>query len=276
MNPPSLRLALLGEFLGTALLIILGDGVVASVVLLGKQGDWILITTGWGLAVALGVYLSARMSGGHLNPAVSLALAARGDFPWSRLTPYILAQMVGAFVGAVIVYLDYGAAFADFEQKNQIVRGALSAGKLVGPAAGGAGVFATYPAYDDLWRNLFSEFLGTAILMAGIRALTDPRNTEPARGLQPILIGVVVWSIGLSLGGLTGYAINPARDLGPRLASSVLGWGSAVFQSHNNYFWVPIVGPMVGGLAGTYLYDFAIGRHLSPADEPSPPGRVSP
>ncbi|MBX6315235.1 MAG: MIP family channel protein [Isosphaeraceae bacterium] len=276
MNPPPLRSALMGEFLGTALLLLLGDGVVASVVLLGKQADWIVITTGWGLAVALGVYASGRLSGGHLNPAVSLALAARGEFPWSRLVPYVVAQVAGAFVGAVLVYLDYGAAFATFEREHGIVRGALVEGKLAGPAAGGAAVFATFPAFDDWGRSFFSEFLGTAVLLFGVRALTDPRNAATARPLQPALVGALVWSIGLSLGGLTGYAINPARDLGPRLAAAALGWGPAVFQSHGWYFWVPIVAPLVGGVGGAALYDLAIGRHLPEPEEPSPPGRVSP
>ena len=276
MTPPPLRAALIAEFLGTALLILLGDGVVASVVLLDKQADWIVITTGWGLAVALGVYLSGRLSGGHLNPAVTLALVARGEFPAGRLLPYALAQVAGAFAGAALVYFDYGAAFAQFEQANEIVRGAMLDGKLVGPAAGGAGVFATYPAFDGLGRNLLSEFLGTAVLLLGVRALTDRRNAAPGGYLEPAMIGVLVWSIGLSLGGLTGYAINPARDLGPRLAAALFGWGTAAFQSHGWYFWVPIVGPLAGGIVGASLYDLAIRPHLPEPVEPSPPGQISP
>src|SRR5690242_9247461 len=161
MPGPPLRSILIGEFLGTMLLVLLGDGVVASVVLLGKQADWIVITTGWALAVTLAIYVSGRLSGGHLNPAVTLALAARGEVPWSRVLPYWVAQMAGAFAGALLVYADYSAAFAAFEQANEIRRGLLLDGKLAGPGAGGAGVFATYPAFDDLTGNLFSEFLGT-------------------------------------------------------------------------------------------------------------------
>src|SRR4051812_37244394 len=142
---PPLRAALIGEFLGTAILILLGDGVVASAILLEKQANWIVITTGWGLAVALGVYVSGRLSGGHLTPAVTVALASRGDFPRGRVLPYIGAQMAGAFLGAVLVYLDYGAAFERFELTHQITRGQLTGGVLAGPAAGGAGVFANYP-----------------------------------------------------------------------------------------------------------------------------------
>ncbi len=277
MTEPPLRDALWGEFLGTALLVLLGDGVVASVVLLDKQADWIVITTGWALAVAIAIYVAGRLGGGHLNPAVSLALATRGDFPATRVAPYWLAQVAGAFVAASIVYYDYADAFRAFESKQGIsVRGAMLDGKLDGAAAGGAGVFATYPRFDDVTRNVFSEFLGTAILLIAVRALTDPRNTAPHRALAPLLVGVVVWSIGLSLGGLTGYAINPARDLGPRLASAVLGWGPAVFQSHGWYFWVPIVGPLCGGVAGTWFYDLTIGRRLPPAEEPSPTGRMAP
>ena len=273
---PTLRAAMIGEFLGTTLLVLLIDGVVASVVLLNKEADWIVITAGCALAVTLSVYVSGRLSGGHLNPAVTLALAVRGDFPWSRLVPYWSAQMLGAFVGAALVYADYSSAFTAFEATNHIVRGALVDGKLAGPSAGGAGVFATYPAFDGLAGNLFSEFLGTAALLFGIRALTDRRNAAPQGNLEPVLIGALVMAIGLSLGGLTGFAINPARDLGPRLASALFGWGMSVFRSHDGYFWVPIVAPLVGGVCGATLYDLAVRRELPPADEPSPPGELSP
>jgi glycerol uptake facilitator protein len=273
---PTLRAAMIGEFLGTALLVLLIDGVVASVVLLDKQADWIVITAGCALAVTLSLYVCGRLSGGHINPAVTLALAVRGEFPWSRLVPYWSAQMLGAFAGAALVYADYSSAFLAFEAKHNLVRGVLVEGKLAGPAAGGAGVFATYPAFDGLAGNLFSEFLGTALLLFGVRALTDRRNAAPQGNLEPVLIGALVMAIGLSLGGLTGFAINPARDLGPRLASAVFGWGMSAFRSHDGYFWVPIVAPLVGGIFGATLYDLAIRPHLLPADEPSPPGELSP
>ena len=273
---PALGPAALGEFLGTAMLIVLGDGVVAADVLLNKASDKMMVTTAWGLAVALSVYVCGRLSGGHVNPAVTLALAARGEFPRGRVLPYWLAQLAGAFVGAWIVYVDYSDAFLAFERDEHLVRGAMEGGKLVGTAAGGAGVFATYPAFDSVWRNLVSEFLGTAILLLGVRALTDRRNAGPGGYLEPMALGALVWAIGLSLGGLTGYAINPARDLGPRLASAVLGWGPAVFRSHGSYFWIPIVAPLAGGLAGTFLYDLAIHRHLPPKGDPSPPGTLAP
>jgi glycerol uptake facilitator protein len=255
---------LLAEFLGTLLLVLLGDGVVGSVVLLGKGGDWIVITTGWALAVTLAVYVTGKVSGGHINPAVTLALAVRGDFPWRRVLPYWGAQIAGAFAGAALVYLDYFEAFGAFEKSNQIVRGFLLEGSLGDPAAGGAGVFATYPRFPNLWLNLFSEFLGTLVLVLAVFALTDPRNQPPGGNLTPLLVGVVVWSIGLSLGGLTGYAINPARDFGPRLASALFGWGMSVFQSHGYYFWVPLVAPLAGGVTGGLIYDRAIRPFLPP------------
>jgi glycerol uptake facilitator protein len=273
---PALGSAMLGEFLGTTLLIILGEGVVATDVLLNKTSDKMMITTAWGLAVALAVYICGRLSGGHINPAVTLALAARGEFPRSRVLPYWLAQLAGAFLGALIIYADYAEAFRAFENEMGIVRGHMVDGKLAGQGVGGAGVFANYPLFDSTWRNVLSEFLGTAVLLMGVRALTDRRNAGPGGYLEPLALGALVWAIGLSLGGPTGYAINPARDFGPRVASALLGWGPAVFRSHGYYFWIPIVAPLAGGLAGTYLYDFAIHRHLPPKDDPSPPGTLAP
>jgi glycerol uptake facilitator protein len=277
---PTLRAIVIGEFLGTLLLVLLGDGVVATVELLGKEGGWIVITTGWGLAVTLGVYVSGRLSGGHLNPAVTLALVATRDVPARRIPAYCSAQFAGAFVGACLVYASYATAFAEFERKHHISRGdtETEAGtvRLSGPAAGGAGVFATYPAFPGLMGNLLSEFLGTAVLLFVVRALTDRRNASPGANLEPVLIGCVVWAIGLSLGGLTGYAINPARDFGPRLASYFLGWGDAVFRAFGYYFWVPIVAPLAGGVVGALLYDRGVRPHLSPPDGASPPGELSP
>ena len=246
-------------------------------VLLNKTSDKMMITTGWGLAVALAVYLSGRLSGGHINPAVTLALAARGAVPPLARAP-LLGRPTGRCIRrgvAGLRRLRRGVSWPS-STIEQLVRGAMEGGKLVGPAAGGAGVFATYPAFDTPWRNFLSEFLGTAVLLLGVRALTDRRNAAPGGYVEPLALGALVWAIGLSLGGLTGYAINPARDLGPRLASALLGWGTAVFQSHGGYFWIPIVAPLAGGLAGTFLYDFAIHRHLPPEGEPSPPGELSP
>jgi glycerol uptake facilitator protein len=276
MSRPPLAPALVAEFLGTALLIILGDGVVATVFLINKQDDWMVITTGWGLAVAIAVYVSGRVGGGHLNPAVTLALASRGDFPVVRVVPYWIAQIVGAMVGAAVIYLDYYSAFQELENSYQITRGLMISGKLAGTAAGGAGVFCTFPKYDNLLLSFFSEVLATAVLLLGIRALTDRKNAAPGRGFEPLLVGALVWSIGLSLGGLTGYAINPARDLGPRIVAFFAGWGPSVFQSHNYYFWVPIVGPLVGGFFGIWLYDRLIKPNLPRETDDAPPGTVAP
>jgi glycerol uptake facilitator protein len=244
---------------------------------MGKQADWIVITAGWGLAVALGVYVSGRVSGAHLNPAVSLALASRGEFPIGRVVPYWIAQILGAMAGASILYLDYFAAFNQFEIDRGIKRGQMSEGLLSGSAAGGAGVFCTFPVFPgNLAGNFFSEALGTAVLLFGIRALTDRRNAAPGRGFEPLLVGGLVMAIGLSLGGLTGYAINPARDLGPRLVAYLAGWGRSVFVSHDHYFWIPIVAPLVGGVIGIWLYDHLIAPFLPSEPTESPPGVVAP
>ncbi len=168
----------------------------------------------------------------------------------------------GGVLGACLVYVDYADAFAAFEVAEGITRGVLIDGKLAGEAVGGAGVFATFPAFGTTWRNVFSEFLGTAVLLVGVRALSDRRNVHFRGYFEPLLNGLLVFAIGLSLGGLTGYAINPARDLGPRLAASLLGWGPAVFRSHDWYFWVPIVGPLAGGVGGILLYDLLVHPNL--------------
>jgi len=270
MQTLPLKSILFGEFLGTLVLILLGDGVVAAVQLQFQDApaNWIVITTGWALAVTLGVYVSGRLSGGHLNPAVTLALASRGEVAWAHVLPYCLAQFAGAFCGALLVYADYASAFSAFEAANQLVRGTMSEGKLLGPAAGGAGVFATYPAFDRIWGNVLSEFLGTCMLLVGVRAVTDRKNASPGMNLEPVLVGLVVWAIGLSLGGLTGYAINPARDFGPRLASMVLGWGPSVFQSHQSYFWIPLLVPVLGGVVGIWVYDVMIHGNLPSVEDP--------
>src|SRR5262249_24515316 len=207
---------------------------------------------------------------------VTLALAWRREFPRSRVFPYWAAQLAGAFIGAILVYADYDEAFVSFERDSHLVRGAMAGGKLIGPAAGGAGVSATYPAFDSAWRNFLSEFLATAVLLMGVRALTDRRNAAPGGYVEPLALGGLVWAIGLSLGGLTGYAINPARDLGPRLASALLGWRPPVSQPPGLSFWFPTPPPLAGALAGIALSDSAIHRHLPPQDAPPPPGELSP
>lgn len=232
------------EMLGTMLLVLLGDGVVANVVLQRNKGHgsgWIVIATGWGLAVALAVYSVGTVSGGHLNPAVTIALAAIGQFNGS-VPMYILAQMIGGFLGAILVWLAYLPHWSATEDP---------AAKL--------GVFCTAPAIRRPPLNMITEIIGTFVLLLGVLAIPSVQNLKPelgfSTGLGPLLVGALVFGIGLSLGGPTGYAINPARDLAPRLAHRILpiaGKGSSDFS----YAWVPVVGPIIGGLLGAFCYKF--------------------
>ena len=240
----------LAELLGTMILVLLGDGVVANVLLQrskGQNSGWIVITTGWGVAVAVAVYAVGRISGAHLNPAVTIALATIGSFSWAQVPGYIAAQMIGAFLGAVLVWLAYLPHWRETPDPGA---------KL--------GIFCTGPAIRSTGANLITEIIGTAVLMFGILAIAANAQTlaRPgdvdlsvvfSRGLQPLLVGVLVLGIGLSLGGPTGYAINPARDLGPRLAHAILpipGKGASDW----GYSWIPVVGPIIGGIAGAGLY----------------------
>jgi len=238
--------AFLGELIGTALLIVLGGGVCAGVSLkksFAKDSGWIVITLGWGLAVAISVYAVGSISGAHLNPAVTLALAFKGSFPWSQVPEYIAAQMIGAMIGATIVYLHYLPHWKETEDPGT---------KL--------GVFATGPAIPNTFANLLSELIGTFILVFGILAIGSNKFAD---GLNPFIVGFLIVSIGLSLGGTTGYAINPARDLGPRIAHFLLpitGKGGSNWK----YAWIPVVGPALGGsLAGLFYQIIFEGKHNS-------------
>jgi glycerol uptake facilitator len=245
---------LLAEAIGTMLLVLLGDGVVANVLLnrsKGQNGGWIVITTGWGVAVAMAVYAVGRISGAHINPAVTIGLAAIGSFPWSQVPGYIVAQLIGAFAGAVLVWIAY-----------------LPHWKVTADPTLKLGVFATGPAIQNASANFVTEAIGTAVLVFGILAIAANAQTlsRPgdvdlsfvfSRGLQPLLVGVLVLGIGLSLGGPTGYAINPARDLAPRLAHALLPI-PAKGSSDWSYAWIPVVGPIVGGVLGAGAY-FLIG-----------------
>jgi glycerol uptake facilitator protein len=233
----------LAEFLGTMLLVILGDGVVANVLLTKSKGynsGWIVITTGWGLGVALAIYAVGAFSGAHINPAVTLGLAAIGKFKWSLVAGYISAQVLGAMAGGAIVWLAYHPHWKETADPGT---------KLA--------VFCTSPAIERTPMNLLTEMIGTFVLVLGVLAIRSPHNLVPNsdfdKGLAPLLVGVLVWSIGLSLGGPTGYAINPARDFGPRLAHSLLPIaGKGV--SNWAYAWVPILGPLIGGVLGAVCY----------------------
>jgi glycerol uptake facilitator protein len=235
--------ALLAELFGTAILIVLGDGVVANVVLQRTKGNnsgWIVITAGWAFAVTIAVYCVNSISGAHLNPAVSIALASIGSFPWAKVPLYIAAQVAGGFLGAVIVWLAYfphWKATTDAESK--------------------LAVFSTIPAIRSPGANFVSEFIGGFVLVFAILAVLSPGNFVPgsdlAKGFGPVLVGVIVMAIGLSLGGPTGYAINPARDLGPRIAHAALpiyGKGSSQW----GYAWIPIVAPTIGAVFAAFSY----------------------
>jgi glycerol uptake facilitator protein len=224
------------ELIGTALLIIFGGGVCAGVNLkksFAQNSGWIVITMGWGLAVAVAAYAVGQYSGAHLNPALTIALAFSGDFPWADVPKYIVAQMLGAMIGAVIVYLHYFPHWKETDDPGV---------KL--------GVFATGPAVPNYVANLISEMIGTFVLVLGILAIGANKF---AAGLNPFVVGFLIVAIGLSLGGTTGYAINPARDLGPRIAHFLLpipGKG----PSNWAYAWVPVVGPILGGSFGSLFY----------------------
>ena len=226
----------IAEFFGTMVLIILGGGVNGAVSLkksFAESGGWILITLGWGLAVTLAVYAVGSVSGAHINPAVTIALAVAGDFAWAEVPMYILAQMLGAIAGATIVWLHYLPHWRTTEDPGT---------KL--------GVFSTSPAIPSRWANLLSEIIGTFVLIAGLLFIGANQFTE---GLNPIVVGALVAAIGMSLGGSTGYAINPARDLGPRIAHYILpikGKG----DSNWSYAPIPVVGPILGGFLGATIY----------------------
>ncbi|WP_046471275.1 MIP/aquaporin family protein [Allosalinactinospora lopnorensis] len=244
----------LAEFVGTAILILLGGGVVAGVLLnksKAQNGGWIVITFGWGMAVAMAVYVVGQFSGAHINPAVTLALASIGQFPWAMVPGYIAAQVAGAFFGAVLVYLAY-----------------LPHWKVTDDADAKLGVFSTAPGIRNKPANFVTEVIGTFMLVfgiLGINANAGMMNTGGvdlsalfSTGFAPLLVGLLVLAIGLSLGGPTGYAINPARDLGPRIAHAVLpipGKGGSDWS----YAWIPVVAPPVGGVLAALSFNGLFG-----------------
>ena len=233
----------LAEIVGTMLLVIFGDGVVANVVLARSKGHnagWIVIAAGWAAGVTIAVYAVNALSGAHLNPAVTIALAAIGKFEWARVPAYVLAQTIGALLGGVLVWLTYLPHWA-----------------LTDDAGAKLAVFCTGPAVRRPAANVLSEAIATGALVVGLLSVLTPKNLVPNSGFEtgfaPLLVGVIVFGIGLSLGGSTGYAINPARDLGPRLAHALLpipGKGTSDW----GYAWVPVIGPIIGGVGGALLY----------------------
>jgi MIP family channel proteins len=249
------------EFLGTFVLIVFGCAAVAQVVLSGhNNGEYLSINLGWGLGVTMGVYVAGGISGAHLNPAVTLALAVLRGFSWRKVIPYVLAQLAGAFVASAVVYVTYLDALANFDGGVRQVLG----------SHGTAGIWATYPQpfLSPLFGGLVDQIVGTALLVLCIFALVDTRNQAPSPGLAPLLIGAVVLVIGITFGYNSGYAINPARDFAPRLFTYLAGWGDEVFLAGHSWWWVPIVGPLIGGVLGGGIYDLFVARlHPSRFDQ---------
>lgn len=257
MNPkPTLTAELIAEFLGTFILILFGNGVVAMVVLFPTKnpgeiihGGYTNITLGWGLAVTMGIYIAGKISGAHLNPAVTLALAAFREFPWRKVLPYSIVQTAGAFVASALVYWNYAPAFHRLDPQLETT----------------AGVFTTFPAFPALPQAGFlDQLVGTGLLVLMIFAIIDEFNMPPGANLAPLMIGLVVVAIGMSFGGMHGYAINPARDFGPRLFTVVAGFRNNGLTDGTRVWWIPVVAPLLGGLAGAALYDFGIRRYLRP------------
>lgn len=251
---PSLLAELVAEFLGTFVLILFGNGVVAMVVLFPTNnpgetihGGFTNITLGWGLAVTMGIYIAGKISGAHLNPAVTLALAVFRKFPWGRVIPYSVAQTAGAFFAAALVYWNYLPAFHQVDPQLEKT----------------AGVFTTFPAFPTLPQAGFlDQLIGTGLLVLLVLAITDEFNAPPGANLAPLMIGLVVVAIGMSFGGMHGYAINPARDFGPRLFTVFAGFRNNGLTDGSRVWWIPVVAPLLGGLIGAATYDFGIRRFL--------------
>ncbi|HZO68404.1 MAG TPA: MIP/aquaporin family protein [Kribbellaceae bacterium] len=272
VKPRTLLGEMAAEFAGTMILILFGVGVVAQVVVGGGLydgglGDHDSITWAWGIGVTMGVYVAGRMSGAHINPAVTLAMAVFRGFAWRKVLPYVAAQFLGAFVAAMLVRWNYDKGLTKVDPDLGI---------------NSQGVFSTLPGNGNpdlgvgMWGGFLDQIIGTAILLFVILAIVDLRNTSPGMNLAPLIIGLLVVGIGMAWGTLAGYAINPARDFGPRVASSLTGYGGQAFKDQygDPYFWVPIVGPLIGGLIGAFLYDLLIGRFLPVSDADEEPGRL--
>jgi MIP family channel proteins len=241
------------EFLGTFLILVFGTASVAQKVLSGGElGSALSIHLSWGLGVTFGIYASAGVSGAHLNPAVTLALAAFRGFAWRKVPAYVLAQTLGAFAGAAVTFLTYREAFSAFDGGVR---------QVVGEKAT-AGIFATYPQpfLSAFPGGFVDQVVGTALLLLVIFALGDRRNAGPASG-GPVLVGALVVAIGMTFGMNAGYAINPARDIGPRVFTALAGWGGGVFTAGGHWWWVPIVAPCLGAVLGGLVYDLLVTRH---------------
>ncbi len=257
------------EFFGCLILIGFGDGVGATLwALVGSgrtdaagplqsAGDWLLIAWGWGLAVALAVYVTGGISGAHLNPAVTFGAAIRKQLGWRKVPSYWLAQVLGCFVGAALVFLVYNNAINHYDQTQHIVKGAASSVSTYS-------TFATFPAsyFHNIMGPLVDQIVGTFFLVLCIWAVTDELNSPVGSNMAPFIIGIVVLAVGISFGANAGYAINPARDFGPRMFALIAGWGKVAFPGDygniSDYFWIPIVGPLIGGALASVVYEVGI------------------
>jgi len=250
------------EFFGTMVLMLFGCGSVAMVVLFGSnppipgevvKGGYTNIVLGWGLAVTFGIYIAGTISGAHLNPAVTLAMAITKRMPWSKVFHYILAQMLGAFAGAALVFAVYYFKWIKVDPNLDHT----------------AGIFCTFPAVPGFWPGFFDQVVGTALLLGLILAVVDKLNALPGSNLAPLIIGLIVVAIGISFGGMNGYAINPARDFGPRLFSVVAGFKNNGLTDGPSVWLPPVLGPLIGGPLGALAYDLCIGRALIKAHRSS-------
>ncbi|MFJ9591102.1 MIP/aquaporin family protein [Streptomyces acidicola] len=279
----------LAEFLGMFVLISFGCGVAAMAVAAlpgsGRTagpttsfvavGDWVMPVLGWGLAVTFGIYVAGGVSGAHLNPAVTLAFAVRRRFPWLKVAPYMAAQLVGAFAGAALVYGVYHDAISALDQ-------AMKGPKTNGHTLATFSIFGTFPAsyfHGGVWGPFVDQVVGAAFLLIFVMAVIDLRNPAVRVFLGPLVIGLAVAAIGLSYGANAGYAINPARDFGPRLFAWAMGWQDLALPgtlpgSFSDYFWIPIVAPLIGGVIGVLIYDLVIGDVLHTRAQMAKPPEV--
>lgn len=278
------------ECFGTFIIICFGDGVVAMLWALQgsgrsaagplqSSGDWLLITWGWALAVTFAVYVTGGISGAHLNPAITLGAAVRKNFPWRRVPGFWAAQVLGAFLGAALVFLVYNNAINHWDQVGHcgtVLAGCKPIVKGTAASLGTYSTFATFPApyFHSFLGPLIDQIVGTFFLALFIWAITDEFNSPVGSNMTPFMVGMVVMAIGISFGANAGYAINPARDFGPRLFAFIAGWGKEALPGNygnvNDYFWIPIVGPLIGATLASWLYEFGIRDILKARKGPVP------
>jgi glycerol uptake facilitator protein len=258
----------IAEFFGTMVLILFGDGCVAVFGLFSTKlgvgigaDNWTIIVFGWGFAVMLGIYVAGAISGAHINPAVTIAFAVRGKFPWSKVIPYWIAQVLGAFIAALLLYFVYQGALVNALAANHLTIGQIASSPTYGGKGYGWIFYTGHRSFVGTFGSFGDEFIGTALLVGLIFAIVDGRNQPVQANLNPLIIGILIVAIGASFGANTGYAINPARDFGPRLWIAIVSGGDSL-SADNFYFWIPIVAPLLGGIVGAFIYDFTIAKVL--------------